>query len=348
MANVIIGIHGLGNKPSKQLLERWWKRAMIEGLWKNNFKPRLPKFEMVYWADIIYDKPLDLHEKNKQNPYFLEEKYIKGKKDFPIENHDSKIKLFDFIGRQLNRIFLNEDFSLNYSYITDTLISKYFKELELYYSEKCNYVGDNSPKIKDLIRERLFKTLKKYKNDDIMLISHSMGSIVAFDVLTFLAPQIEVNTFVTMGSPLGLPIVISKIAAEQKQKLNGENHMVTPPAIMKSWYNFSDILDKVAFNFKLADDFSENNIGIKPIDFLVTNNYEINEERNPHKSFGYLRTSEFSNILNKYLLAEKISLLQKVIRKTTQIIRNVKSRVAIQTTKKLNKRRRFLIRTSKK
>jgi len=32
MANIIIGIHGLGNKPSRHFLEYWWKLAMEEGL----------------------------------------------------------------------------------------------------------------------------------------------------------------------------------------------------------------------------------------------------------------------------------------------------------------------------
>ena len=31
MSKVIIGIHGLGNKPQKNLLEEWWKAAINEG-----------------------------------------------------------------------------------------------------------------------------------------------------------------------------------------------------------------------------------------------------------------------------------------------------------------------------
>ena len=53
MANVIIGIHGLGNKPPGQLLEHWWKLAMIEGLKTSNFDSVISKFEIVYWADIL-------------------------------------------------------------------------------------------------------------------------------------------------------------------------------------------------------------------------------------------------------------------------------------------------------
>ena len=327
MANVIIGIHGLGNQPSKKLLERWWKLAMIEGLRANHYNTVLPKFELVYWADILHDKPLSESEKDEDSDYYLKEKYAKAPKDFPVGNHSTRRKIVDFIGRQINNIFLNEDFSLNYSILTDTILSKYFKDLDIYYTEKCTRENASICKAKTLINKRLIQVLEKHKKNNIMLICHSMGSIIAFDVLNFEAPKNIVDFFITIGSPLGMPVVISKIAAEQKQRLNGENHMNTPPPVLKNWYNFSDILDKVAFNYKLADDFSENVHGIKPVDFLVINNYEINGNRNPHKSFGYLRTTEFSRVLNDFILTEKLTIKRKIIHKTTQIIYRVKAKI---------------------
>lgn len=319
MANVIIGIHGLSNKPPRQLLEHWWKLSMMEGLENRNFNTALPKFEIVYWADIMYDKPLEVSETNADSPYFMDEKYEKGIQSVLAEDHSLRKKTVDFLGRQLNRIFLNEDFSLNYSFITDTLVRKYFRDLEIYYSEN-NAPGDISGrKAKDLIRERLAQVLEKHKNDNIMLICHSMGSIIAFDVLTFLAPHINIHTFVTIGSPLGLPIIVSKIAAEQEQMNAIENHMVTPPGILKNWYNFADIQDSVALDYKLADNFSENSNGVKPVDFLVKNDYEINGIPNHHKAYGYLRAPEFSNLLNEFILAERLSLKEKVVRQTVRV-----------------------------
>jgi hypothetical protein len=56
---IIIGVHGLGNKPSKELLETWWKWAIMEGL-RIVGKPRFDiNFELVYWADIQYPNPLN-------------------------------------------------------------------------------------------------------------------------------------------------------------------------------------------------------------------------------------------------------------------------------------------------
>jgi len=330
MAKVIIGIHGLGNKPPKPILEKWWKMAILEGLKANNFSTDLPTFELVYWADITHQDPLNELEKDPHSPFFVKERYETAPKDFQIENHNTQKKVLDFIGRQLTRIFLNEDFSLNHSYITDVIVKRFFKDLEIYYTENCPGEDDKLCKAKDLIKERLITVLKKYKGDDIMIVSHSMGTIIAFDVLGFEVPEIPVNTFITMGSPLGLPVVISKIAAEQMQTLHITDHMITPTAVTKNWINFSDVTDKVAFGYKLAEDFSENKNGVKPVDIVVVNNYELNGKKNPHKSFGYLRAPEFSSILNEFMIPEKLSIRQKVLRTTTQIINAVKAQISFQ------------------
>jgi hypothetical protein len=337
MGKIIIGIHGLGNKPSKPLLEKWWELAMIEGLQSNNYKTVLPHFEMVYWADIIYDKPLDESEKDKNSPWFIEERYTKAPDNFHVESHERRKKLIDFLRRQMNRIFLSDDLCLNYSFISDVIIKKYFKDLEIYYTENSTDENGNVRMAYDVIRGRLFSKLEEHRNDDIMLISHSMGSIIGFDVLTFLATDIKINTFVTLGSPLGLPVVISKIAAEQKKRGKITNHMMAPPGITNNWSNFSDILDKVAFDYKLSDSFLSNNLGIKPVDFLVVNNYVMNGIPNPHKSFGYLRTPEFSNILNDFILSGKLTIKQKVLRIIGQSIDIIKKQLSFGNTKEKDK-----------
>ncbi len=333
MANIIIGIHGLGNKPSKMLLKKWWKLAMKEGLRANNYTSGLPKFELVYWADVMHEKAQTRSEKDENSPRFLREKYTEASNNFPIEDHNTRKKLVDFIGKQMNRILLNKDLTLNYSFISDTIVSRFFKDLEIYYKEDCPETNDSLCKAKDIIKGRLIKVLEKHKSDRIMLISHSMGSIIAFDVLNIHTLETPIHTFVTAGSPLGIPVVISKIAAEQKHKLTHNNIIQTPPTILEGWFNFSDILDKVALNYKLADVFSKSTKGIIPVDFLVINNYEINGKRNPHKSYGYLRTPEFSKVLNEFIQTEELTLKQKIISRIKQYVNLLNIKLQ---TKKVN------------
>ena len=48
MKTIILGIHGLGNKPSELLLKKWWKEAIIEGLDRIDKEMLSIPFDLVY------------------------------------------------------------------------------------------------------------------------------------------------------------------------------------------------------------------------------------------------------------------------------------------------------------
>jgi len=323
MSKIIIAIHGLGNKPQKELLNRWWQMSIIEGLHAIGKFTYNPKFEMAYWADILNEKPLNELISDQENPYYLDEKYTPAPKDFIPHKHSVRKKVLNFIEDQMDKIFLNEDLSTNFSFVSDMIFRNYFKELEIYYSDKKNDNEELSKK--EQIRNRLAELLLKHKNDEIFLIGHSMGSIIAYDVLTFVLPEIKIDTFVTMGSPLGLPIIVSKVAKELEDTFNIKEKPKTPPGVTGNWFNFSDLEDSVAINNHLANDYDENQNGIKVKDIIVSNNYQMNEERNPHKSYGYLRTPEFSGILNKFLVKDKSKIELWLLKTYSKIFNKIKS-----------------------
>ncbi|NOZ47538.1 MAG: hypothetical protein GXO79_12270 [Chlorobi bacterium] len=313
MGKIIIGIHGLGNKPPKKMLESWWKLSILEGLKATGKQSPKINFKLVYWADIVHEKPLDISIADKESPLFLDEIYTTVSPDFiskPIGEKEKK--LHDFLKKELGRVFLNDDYTLNFSFITDAIIHNYFQDLEIYYSDRNITYNNQQNTAKNLIRKRLADLLYKHKNDEIFLISHSMGTIIAYDVLTLLCPEIKINTFVTIGSPLGFPVVKSKIAAELKQNNVKIPVLKTPPGISNHWYNFADLEDKVALNYDLADEFEANEQGVIPEDFLVTNNYVMKGKKNPHKSFGYLRTPEFSDVLYQFLTTPGPNLFKRL------------------------------------
>jgi len=343
MANVIIGIHGLGNKPAKNLLEHWWRISIEEGLSTFRYKRSLPCFELAYWADIVYDKPNDILEKDVDSPYYLDQPYVRGSKNFKVKTSDGRRKIVDFLGKQMNRIFLDDDYSLNYSFITDAILKKYFRDLEIYYSKTVSTGNDSKNIQNQFIKERLAVLLEKHRNDEIMLIGHSMGSIIAYDVLTFLKPDIRVNTFITIGSPLGLPVVLSKIVAERKEAGLETVPVKTPEAVTGVWFNYSDIQDKVAFNYNLSDYYSENSSGVKPIDYLVVNNYECDGEPNAHKVFGYLRTRELAKVVNDFILSEKLLDEQKSKWSIGKFLSNIKDKISLKKRKTNTSRQSAII-----
>ena len=322
MKKVIIAVHGLGNKPCRKTLKKWWIKAIKEGLKGINKPSRLPRFELVYWADILYSNPLDESVKDKDHPYYFKEKYVPASGITYPEAGRTRKKFQTLIDEAADNIFLNDDYSLNFTELTDSLLKKYFSDLHIYYSTSGTSLDGKVFRAKDIIREKAASVLKKYRNYDIFLIAHSMGSIIAFDVLKFLLPDIRINTFATIGSPLGLPVVLGKIAAENKI-YNREISMKSPEPVKKHWYNFSDPLDKIAFDFKLSDDFQPNSSSVSPEDFIVSNNYEIEGTRNPHKSYGYLRTPRFSEVLYSFIKEKNRSFIFKYPDKIIESVRSI-------------------------
>ena len=274
MAKIIIGIHGLGNKPKPELLQEWWIRSIKEGLTRNGslIYGKIP-FKLVYWADILHPNPENPDIKDQDDPLYLAEPYVSSgsNPDYKSEPEKLSAKIIKYIGEQLDNIFLKEDMTLNFNNVTDKIIHNYFSDLEVYYSDAS--MGQNDPglKARDTIRKRLLDVLKLHLKDEILLICHSMGSIIAYDVLLNHSNECRANTFVTIGSPLGIPIIVSRIFKEQ-------NSLQVPPNILK-WYNHSDAEDLVAMDHTLKDDFPENRNNITVEDILVHNDYIINEKR---------------------------------------------------------------------
>ncbi len=79
------------------------------------------------------------------------------------------------------------------------------------------------------------------KSKDVVVIAHSLGSVIAFDYLFkfrkfFLPPELNVRAFITLGSPI--PLFISAMG-------HVESELTLPPNI-KAWYNILDHNDGIA------------------------------------------------------------------------------------------------------
>ena len=302
MSEIIIGMHGMGNKPPPKTLKRWWQASIREGLKKIQKADLAFDFELVYWAHYLHPVPLKPRMKDKDHPLFIEDPYRPALPDAVVENPDRlRQKLADYVSAQLDYIFLNEDLSINYESIVDFIIHYFFKDMEKYYQDHCVISSKNNSPAKEMICSQLVKTLKKHRRKKIMLIAHSLGSIIAYDVLINAAANLSIDTLVAIGSPLGLPIIKSRIFAEHKLEGFPKGSLKTPDSIRSHWHNLADVRDKIAINYKLRDDFAENSAGIRPVDKLVVNDYVYGDQKNPHKSYGYLRTPEMASIISRFL-----------------------------------------------
>lgn len=301
MRPIVIGIHGLQNKPSRFILTRWWKRSLREGLDRITDKRLGFRFVLVYWAHIIYSRPLRRFMRHASSPFYLNEPYRPGgssKRDKPGLLRKSGLLIADVFA---DLVFFNGKVKSPAEPLWNALIRRYFKDLDVYYNRTLKRFPKGRKPAKQLIREQLCKKIRKYRKRKIMLIAHSMGSIVAYDVLNMLPMDCRVHTLVTIGSPLGFPGIQHRILTEQKQSMGTRKRLRVPDAVEAAWYNFSDLRDTIAMDYRLGDDFKPNARGVRVTDITVTNDYEIRGEANPHKSFGYLRAPELAQVVLDFL-----------------------------------------------
>jgi hypothetical protein len=299
MKPIIIGIHGLKNKAPKEILSQWWQAAIREGL-RNFFVEKDVDFELVYWADLNYKKPLNPSITDENDPLYLTNPYVPGDNNFDIpESTEIRKKLLDALEKGMDKLFLQENSIVGIDQIADLAIRRMFIDLDTYYHGNCRI--PQNQEAKDAYHERLADILQKHHKRRIMLIAHSMGCIISYDTLTQLIPKLKIDTFITLGCPLGNSIVLKKIMQEQNLEIDEDSKPKTPDNIRKSWLNFADLTDKVALNYNLVDDFAANKKGISPTDIIVNNNYFYHGQKNPHKVYGYLRTPQIAEVIHQFL-----------------------------------------------
>jgi hypothetical protein len=275
--SVIIGIHGLANKPPVDEKTRWWKAAIAEGLTRNEglAEPAFA-FEFVYWADLRYEAPLASDA--------LDEPYrpYGGSEPPPSEEDAPKLTGQDLLGFVYEGIDRIQE-ATGVTLVDDLILEHRFDDLWHYHVEQT---------FARQVRSRLIERLEEFRDHRILLVAHSMGSVIAYDVLRLLerdALNLRVEHLVTAGSPLGL--------AKVKLKIEAECSVVRVPNNVRHWTNLVNGNDIVAVTGALAGDFVPSDTGVEVVDHRVVSDYRRpTGEPNHHKSYGYLRTPEFSRI----------------------------------------------------
>lgn len=311
MKKIIICVHGLHNKPPRIILEKWWKQAIKEGLWEIGHPRFFLNVIVAYWAHFLYSEPLDVTEENPDNPLYVDQPYVPAK-NYVIEQpvRIGKI-LFDRSVTRFEKLIFNKTKYFNLNVIGHWFIKRRFKDLDSYYNKVSIDENKLERPVKEIIRNDLAGILRKHKEKDILLIAQSMGSIIAYDVLTLIAPDVKIHTFISIGSPLGNSLLKNEIIEEQKEVFHGETRLTTPESVQYNWYNFNDAGDNISINHTLKNEFKPNARHVEVIDMIVNNNYEYKGIKTPHRSYGYLRTPELAGVIHKFLCDGKETFLDK-------------------------------------
>lgn len=136
-------------------------------------------------------------------------------------------------------------------------IEKFLKDVYLYVSNR-----EVARQINQIVEEKL-------TDQPTIVIAHSLGSVVGYNVIRNRRPTLKLRKFITVGCPLGLKAVSSKLGVPEN------------PGGKGGWYNAYDERDIVALN-PLDDTYFPTD----PI--IINNNHVDNQTDNRHGIVGYL------------------------------------------------------------
>lgn len=103
------------------------------------------------------------------------------------------------------------------------------------------------------LRNRLVKDLRTASEtaEKVVIVSHSMGTMIAYDVLRNVADCPQVDTLFTLGSPLGITEVQDELRAADVKKVD------FPAAKLLRWVNVFDPMDPICgVDPRFANDYT--------------------------------------------------------------------------------------------
>jgi hypothetical protein len=303
-------IHGIANKPEPDTLLRIWRNALArapESLPLGNLGVTS---SMVYWADLLYAEPepdssafegvrentaeaIDAgggavapEPRTPEEAAFLESLRARmtDLDEAALESGATPAVPAAPQG-QLERVPLPW-------FIKRRFLDTFLRDVH-YYLFNATYAPPGKPPvpIRTTIRQRFIDKLAAAgMSKPHVVVSHSMGTVIAYDCLKRVAESPAVDGLITIGSPLGLDEVQDKLQPGWTRRDGFPHERVT------AWVNQFDRLDPVCgFDPKLSDDFERD--GGRVIDETAVHN----DGAWRHSSTKYLRQPVFCRALRTLL-----------------------------------------------
>lgn len=317
MGKHLMLIHGRNFKPSKEPLEALWFDAILSGL-QRDFSDLVPVYKkeevkktFIYYGDISneflessdnpYDEEKEIKDIRDRQECLKALKMYRDKAAF-LENGESNYKSLQGasgLKEKLATAFVG-DFS-TFIGLAEPLIRMLAKDVSHYWDPDTAFGSS--------VRWRLTEPLRKalHEGDDIMLVSHSLGSMIAYDVLwkfSYYGEYSELrktgnklSKLITLGSPLGNETV------KKNLKGSGANGTRRYPTLIRTWENFSAEDDYISHDETLENDYRKMRLSgmVEIRDHDLYNLALRDGNSNPHHSLGYLIHPKFIEVLAGWL-----------------------------------------------
>jgi len=161
-------------------------------------------------------------------------------------------------------------------------IQVHLKDLKRY-AKDVNGIAEHT---RDMLRLPLVAAHESGRR--VLLIGHSMGSVIAFETLWQLSRSHEpapIDLFMSLGSPLGQDYVRRHMLG------HGETGAARYPTNVGRWTNLTAVGDLTAVDPRLANDYGEMvELGLLDTidDIEIFNYYRQDGALNVHAEYGYL------------------------------------------------------------
>lgn len=112
------------------------------------------------------------------------------------------------------------------------------------------------PIVREVLKELRWAAEARQPGDDkLVVIGHSFGGVIFYDIVTTFAPDLRPDAFVSVGSQVGLFEEMTLYeASDEKLPPNPPEDKLPAPAALKKWLNIFDTND--IFSFRGATIFS--------------------------------------------------------------------------------------------
>lgn len=280
----IIFVPGKNPKPSPDQHQTLLWRTLLEGVRRaepqvaDNLSQHIESFKLIAWNYLYYHTRKDI---NRDLPWI----------DALINQHsptEQDIKEAKATHRKLDRFLYNIIDRLPFLLkLLPSDLQSTAEETKRYFQNVNNIACD----IRERLKQELRPILKNKNTNSVLLIGHSMGSVIAYDALWELSHlenlQGKIDVFLTIGSPLGMNYIQRRLIGN---KYTGKKKY---PTNIQNWVNISSEGDVTALDRIFADDFGE----MRKLEIIgsiedhcegIYNFFHNEKGLNCHRSYGYL------------------------------------------------------------
>jgi hypothetical protein len=304
-------IHGISNKPPVDDLLRIWRNTLADATEPLPLGDYGVTSSMVYWADLLYEKPeedLSAYEGVLENspeaidggggalppqPGTAEEAaFIEGLRAKMTTLSDTEIETAAPPPVPAQPQGALERVPLPW-FIKKRFLDAYLRDVHHYlFDVEYAPPGGTPVPIQQTIRPRFVDALcTPAVTRPHIVVSHSMGTVIAYDCLKRVADCAVVDGLITIGSPLGLDEIQDKLQPGWSRADGFPQEKVSG-----GWVNLFDRLDPVcAFDPMLANDFRKGGTAMVE-DVAVQNGGAWR-----HAATKYLRQPSFYRALRRML-----------------------------------------------